>query len=218
MLHDSWWRFLIPAWLIAQAAVSTGGGPMVMTVDAADSQVLIEVGKAGVFGFAGHAHEVLAADVQGRVMVDLADPQASSVSLEFAAAALRVTGKGEPPADVREVQQVMLGERVLDVERFPNIVFQSRRVSLKDGTAAGANLVIEGDLTLHGKTRPMTVLTRAALDAEGQLTARGAFSLKQSDFGMVPVTAAGGAVRVKDELNIQFLLKARPSRDPRTTR
>jgi polyisoprenoid-binding protein YceI len=218
MLHGPWWNAFFGAWLVTQTPFAAGSAPMVLAVDAAESRVVIEVGKAGLFGFAGHAHEVLAADVQGRVTFDLTDPQASSVSLEFTAAALRVTGKDEPPADVSEVQRVMLGERVLDVERFPTIVFRSRRVSLKDGTPAGANLVIEGDLTLHGKTRPMTVLTRAALDAEGQLTARGAFSLKQSDFGMVPVTAAGGAVRVKDELNIQFLLKARPSRDPRTTR
>jgi polyisoprenoid-binding protein YceI len=218
MLHDPWWRFLMPAWLIAQAAVSAGGGPMVLTVDTADSQVLIQVGKAGVFGFAGHAHEVLAADVQGRVTVDLADPQASSVSLEFAAAALRVTGKDEPPVDVSEVQRVMLGERVLDVERFPAIVFRSRRVSLKDGTAAGANVVIEGDLTLHGTTRPMTVRASATFDAGGRLTARGSCSLKQSDFGMVPVTAAGGTVRVSDEVVIQFVLRARPSGDSRTAR
>ena len=42
--------------------------------------------------------------------------------------------------------------------------------------------------------------------------------LKQTDFGMVPVTAVGGTIRVKDELDIQFVLRARPSGDIRTAR
>jgi hypothetical protein len=52
----------------------------------------------------------------------------------------------------------------------------------------------------------------------GRLTARGSFSLKQSDFGMVPVTAAGGTVRVEDEVDVQFVLRARPPDDTRTDR
>jgi polyisoprenoid-binding protein YceI len=218
MLHGSRWRFPIAAWLLAQAAASAGGGRTVMTVEAADSQVLIQVGKAGVFGFAGHAHEVAATDVHGEVVFDPADLSRASVSLEFAAAALRVTGRNEPPADVSEVQRVMLSDKVLDVERFPKILYRSRRVSVAARTATTADVVIEGDLTLHGATRPMTVRASATVDAGGRLTARGSCSLRQSDFGMVPVTAAGGTVRVRDELDIQFVLRARPSSDSRIAR
>jgi hypothetical protein len=42
--------------------------------------------------------------------------------------------------------------------------------------------------------------------------------LKQTDFGMVPVTAAGGTIRVKDELDIQFVLRGSPSDETRTAR
>jgi hypothetical protein len=35
---------------------------------------------------------------------------------------------------------------------------------------------------------------------------------------MVPVTAAGGTVRVKDEVDVQFVLRATPSGDIRTAR
>ena len=218
MLHGSWWSFSIAAWLITQALGPTGSRPTVLTVDAANSQVLIQVGKAGLFGFAGHAHEVAATDVHGRVTFDPADMQHASVSLEFATAALRVTGKGEPPADVVEVQKVMQGEQVLDARRFPTIVYSSRRVTVTAQTPGAADVVIEGDMTLHATTRPMTIRASMILDAEGRLTARGSFSLKQSDFGMVPVTAAGGTVRVKDELDIQFVLRATPSGDIRTAR
>jgi hypothetical protein len=33
---------------------------------------------------------------------------------------------------------------------------------------------------------------------------RGAATLKQTDFGITPVTVAGGTVKVKDEVKIEF--------------
>jgi polyisoprenoid-binding protein YceI len=208
----------IAAPLFALAGASTVSGPLVLPVDAANSQVVVLVGKTGVFGFVGHAHEVVAPAVRGRVSVDLADWQQASVSLEFDASALRVTGKGETPADAAAVQQVMLGEQVLDVRRFPTIAFQSRHVSVSARTLNTADVTIEGDLTLHGATRPMTIRASVTLDGGDHFTARGAFSLKQTDFGMVPVTAVGGTVRVKDELGIQFVLRGSPADETRTAR
>jgi polyisoprenoid-binding protein YceI len=218
MLHGSWWSVPIAAWLLAQAPVQPGGGPTVLTIDAADSRVVIEVGKAGLFGFAGHAHEVTAADLHGEVRVDEADLSRSSVALDFGAAALRVTGKDEPPADVGEVQRVMLSDRVLDAARFPAISFRSKRVSVTARKATTVDLLIEGELTLHGTTRPVTLRASAAFDAGGLLTVRGSCPLMQSEFGMVPVTAAGGAIRVRDQVDIQFVVRARPSDAPRTAR
>jgi polyisoprenoid-binding protein YceI len=201
----------VAVWLFGQAAV--GLGPTVLTIDAAESRVVIIVGKTGVFGFAGHAHEVVAPSVGGRVTFDPADWRRASVSLDVDASKLRVTGKGESPADVPEVQRVMLSGQVLDVTRFPKITFQSRRVSVTVRTATSADVLIEGDMTLHGTMRPMAIRVAVTLDAGGRVTARGSFSLKQTEFGMVPVTAVGGAVRVKDELDIEFVLKANPSHE-----
>jgi polyisoprenoid-binding protein YceI len=212
------WIVSIAAPLFVQAAASMVSTPMVLTVDAANSQVVILVGKTGFFGFAGHAHEVVAPGVRGRVSVDLADWQRANVSLEFDASALRVTGKGETPADAASVQQVMLGEQVLDVRRFATVAFQSRHVSVTARTVNTADVTIEGDLTLHGATRPMTIRANVTLDAGNHFTARGAFTLKQTDFGMVPVTAMGGTIRVKDELDIQFVLRGSPSDETRTAR
>jgi polyisoprenoid-binding protein YceI len=218
MLQLSWLSAPVAALLLTQLVPSTANQSMTLTIDAADSQVVILVGKAGLFGFVGHAHEVVAPGVRGDVTLDAADWQHSSVSLEFDTASLRVTGKDEPPADVPEVQRIMLSELVLDVKRFPTVAFRSRRVFVSARTADAADMRIEGDLTLHGTTRPTTIRLNVALDGESRLTARGAFSIKQTDFGMVPVTAVGGTVRVKDDLDIQFVLKASPSNDTRTVR
>jgi polyisoprenoid-binding protein YceI len=216
MLHKSLWGAVPAVWLVALAVAPAWRGPTVLTIDPGESRVTIFVGKAGLLSFAGHAHEVVAPVVRGRVTFDPMDWPKASVSLEFDAAALRVTGKGEPASDLPAVEKTMLGAQVLDVERFPTIAFLSRRVSVVTGASGPAALTIDGDLTLHGKTRPMTIRARASLDASGRLTATGAFALKQTDFGIVPVTAAGGTIRVKNDLDIQFVLKASPAND--TTR
>lgn len=218
MSHSRWWSFPLAAWVFAQAPVHTGAGPTVLTVDAAGSRVVTQVGKAGVFGFAGHAHEVSADNVHGRVSFDPADLSRASVSLEFESAALRVSGKDEPPTDVAEVQRVMLSDRVLDAARFPTIGFRSTRVSVAAMAPSSADLLIEGTLTLHGRTRPITLRARAAFDADGGVTARGSYALTQSDFGMVPVTAAGGTIRVRDVVDVEFVVKARPREAPRAVR
>jgi polyisoprenoid-binding protein YceI len=214
------WRLgvLAAAAFVALAAGQRGTGPVVLAIDAANSRVLIQVGKTGLFGFAGHAHEIAAPEVRGSVRFDPADLAQASVSLEFAAAALTVTGTGEPPGDVAEVQKVMRSERVLDVARFPTVAFSSRRVAITSQTTGAADVVIDGDLTVHGTTRPVTVRARVTLDGGRLVTARGSFVMKQTDFGMVPVTAGGGTIRVKDELEIQFVLRTRPVESSRPER
>ena len=205
---------IVGACVLPQAVVLSGRSPAVLAIDAARSQIRIEVGKTGMFGFAGHAHEVAATDVHGRVTLDPTDLQHASVWLELPSVALRVTGKGESPADAADVQKVMAGNQVLDVVHFATIVFSSRRVLVTARAAGTADVVIEGDMTLRGTTRPMTIRASVVLDAGGQLTARGSFVLKQTDFGMVPVTAMGGTIRVKDELDVRFVLSTRPSDEP----
>ncbi len=206
------WFFLalLVSWMSGRAVATMQAGG-VLTIDPAGSRVSIEVGKTGAFSFAGHVHEVLAPAVSGRVTFEPTDWVHSAVSLKFDASALKVTGKGDPPSDVPKVQQAMLGEEVLDVKRFPVVAFESRRVSATPKGPGTVDLTIDGALTLHGQTRPATVRATVSLDSDG-LTARGGFPIKQTDYGMQPVTAAGGTVRVKDEVEVQFVLKARRDR------
>jgi len=216
MLHNALGYAGVAVWLLG-SATPAGLGLTELTIDAPASRVVILVGKAGVLSFAGHAHEVVAPAVSGRVTFDPADWQRASVSLEFDASAMKVTGKDEPAGNVPEVQKVMLSAKVLDVARNPTIGFQSRGVVVTVLTTTSASVAIDGDITLHGTTRPMTIRAAVTLDAAGGVTARGSFTLKQTEFGMVPVTAAGGTIRVKDELDIRFALVARPANEPSST-
>ena len=186
-------------------------GPRSFAIDPAQSRALIDVGKAGAFSFlAGHTHEVMASAIRGVVDLDSDVVTRSTVRLEIDASALKVTGKGEPPKDVPEVQRVMLSDKVLDVERYPNILFQSTDVSIGGRTATSFDLIATGKLTLHNVTRSLSVPVHATLEGD-TLTASGRSSVKQTDYGIKPVSVAG-VVAVKDAVDISFTIVARERR------
>jgi hypothetical protein len=109
----------------ALTVVLCGGHPLgaaagrTFAVDPEQSHALIAVGKSGAFSFAGHTHEVEAPLTSGVVHLDADDPSHDDVRLEFNAAAMRVTGKGESASDVPKVAATMLSDAVLDVKRYP---------------------------------------------------------------------------------------------------
>jgi polyisoprenoid-binding protein YceI len=104
----------------------------------------------------------------------------------------------------------------LDVAAYPTLTFESRAIE-----RAGRRYRIEGDLTIHGVTRPVT------LDAEFQGQGkdpwggqRAAFSAKASidreDFGLTwnQVLEAGGVLvgtKIEIELEVQAVKAARAS-------
>ena len=203
-------RALLPT-VLAASVSAAGAAEQGYTVVAEQSAVRIHVGKSGLFGFAGHAHDVVAPVAQGTVVADPDDLARSSVTLSFDAAALKVTGEGEPPKDVPEVQARMVGPDVLDASRFPSITFRSRSVAGKEISPGVYDVQVNGDLTFHGITRSLTLPLRVEVAAE-RLTASGKTVLRQSDFGMKPVSAGGGTVNVKNELGVDFRIVARAGR------
>ena len=119
----------------------------------------------------------------------------ADVHIVVDAASFRVLDPRASPKNRAAVQMRMLGPDVLDVSRFPEILFDSE--SAEPGEAGG--WTVRGHLTLHGQTRPLTTTVSGA---HGHY--KGTLALKQSDFGIAPIKVAGGAVKVKDQLTIDF--------------
>ena len=203
-------RAFLPV-LLAASVTATASAEQGYTVVADQSAVRIHVGKSGVFGFAGHEHDVVAPVAHGTIVADPADIARSSVTLSFDSAALKVTGEGEPAKDVPEVQAKMTGPEVLDAARFQTITFTSRKVTGKETARGVWDVQVTGDLDLHGVKRSVTLPLRVELSEQG-LTATGKTSLRQTDFGMKPVSAGGGTVKVKNELGMDFRIVARAGR------
>src|SRR5438093_10115743 len=201
-LHLALWALALGPALPAVAATRT------YVIDASASAVQVHVGKSGVFGFAGHTHEVTADRFEGRVDADPDDLARSSVELSFEASGLTVSAQGEPEGDAPKVQEVMAGSKVLDVSRFPAIRFRSRQVSGRRAADGAYELQVAGEVSLHGVSRAVTVPVRVELSG-ATLTASGRTALAQRAFGMEPVTAGGGTVKVKNEVGVEFRIVAR---------
>ena len=75
------------------------------------------------------------------------------------------------------------------------IAFRSRDVRLADGDGP---LVVEGDLTIAGSTRPVTA--RLDVSADGRIS--GTIPLTQSNWGIKPYRGLMGALKVRDDLEI----------------
>jgi polyisoprenoid-binding protein YceI len=192
----------------AHGASPRAPGATPFEVDSTRSRAVIQVGKSGPFSFlAGHTHEVVGSTLTGVIGFDRDAPAQSTVRLEIDTRSLKVTGKGDPPEDVPKVQEAMQSAKVLDVARFPSIRFESTSVTVKSQTSTALELIVAGQVTLRGVTHAVTAPVHVVLE-KGALTADGTFSIKQSDYGITPISVAG-AVAVKDALAISFTVVAR---------
>jgi polyisoprenoid-binding protein YceI len=169
------------------------------------SRFEVRTGKSGLFGFAGHSHEVRARAVDGWVVYNAEHPTSSRVEVRVPAESLQVL---TPPdtAEMRKVTERMQTE-VLQVSRYPEIRFTPTVAA-----PASQGFKLNGELTMAGHTRPVPVDVAVRM-AGDTLWAEGKFSAKQTDFGIKPVTAGpGGAVKVADE--VKFEIAAVAVRDP----
>jgi polyisoprenoid-binding protein YceI len=182
----AWGMLAIGVWLGPTSAYGHG-----QAIDVNRSSLKIRVFKSGVFSGFAHDHEIQAPLEEGRI-----DSSGhASVQLRVDSRKMRVLDP-EISADKRaEIQHTMESAEVLDAEKFPEISYESTSV-----TGSGdAHWKVRGNLSLHGKKQPVEV--EVSLESGHY---RGSASIKQSDFGIEPIRIAGGAVKVKDELKVEF--------------
>ena len=108
--------------------------------------------------------------------------------------------------DKREIERGMR-EDVLEISRYPEIVFMSTKVSASRTAEGRYQASISGNLSLHGVTRGHTINAQVTVN-ESSLRAQGEFSLRQTDYNIKPVSAVGGTLRMKDELKLSFDITA----------
>lgn len=180
--------FAVAVLAVIMAVISLRAQPR--SLDIRSSRVTVYAYRAGIFGGLGDNHEISAPITEGSL-----DESARRITLRFDARQMRVLDPKLSAEKRGEVQQRMLGPDVLDVQRFPDITFESN--SIREGNHG--DLSISGTLNLHGHTH--AVMGTAMRTSDGY---HGAFRLSQRDFGIKPVSIAGGTVKVKDELSIEF--------------
>jgi polyisoprenoid-binding protein YceI len=180
---------LLPALLLTLANTATFAAQK--QIDPTQSALTIHVGKTGLFSAAGHEHTVTAPIAKGTID----DGPAPHVSFQIESARLTVL----PEDHQSEVQRTMQ-EQVLESTRFPEIQFSSDRVQ----SSANNQWNVSGQLTLRNETKPVQMHVQLL---EGKYV--GTSTIKQTDFGIKPVSAGGGTVKVKDELKIDFSIRTK---------
>lgn len=169
--------------------------------------------RAGALAHLGHNHVIQARTIEGEI--DLADdfPRSRfSLSLpvaDFAVdapAARAVEGEDfaqTPEADaIAGTRRNMLGEKVLDAARFPRIDIGSVRMR---GPPWAPDVTLR--ITLHGVAREISVPV-AIVRHDGRLVATAVFEVKQSDFGITPLSVFGGALAVADRVKVRMRVVA----------
>jgi polyisoprenoid-binding protein YceI len=111
------------------------------------------------------------------------------------------------PNDRDEIEGRMQRE-VLETAVYPAVIFQSTQ-SVADKVADNwYRLRINGELQLHGVKKPYAVDAQVRiLDDEVRLGGQCALSL--AAFRIMPVTALGGMIKLKDEVKFQFEIAGR---------
>ena len=160
-------------------------------IDVEHSTLTVFVYKSGLFSAFADNHVISAPIAAGSISEE--SPLAIDVMVR--SSALRVLDPGLSSDRRAEVQARMLGAEVLDVAMFPDITFASTTVEPAGADRWNAT----GRLTIHGQAR---VIMLPVVRANGRY--RGEVVIKLRDFGIEPITVAGGAVKVKDELKVQF--------------
>ena len=197
--------------LLLAALTCTAQEKAAYSIAGAQSKLEIHVSKEGAFKAFGHDHLIAAKEIFGEAQFDVQKIEASTVRLQIATKSLTVVDPGESEKDRKEVQATMVGEKVLDIAKFPEITFASSEISASKKTARGWELTISGKLKLHGVEKPVSFPLHVQTEG-AQLRGEGEISVLQTDYGITPVRVAGGTVKVKDKLKITFAIAATKTR------
>jgi len=200
------------------ATTATGGtaipaGAKLFDIDPQRSVVTIRVYRSGPMAKLGHNHVITSAEESGfawrgptptRSGFQLRIPVSTLVVDDPAArAAAGPDFEGSVPDSARDgTKKNLLRAEVLDAAQFPD-------VTVRAGGLVGTwqAPVALADVTIKGVTRRVEVPLDLA-DAGGTLTARGTIRIRQTAFGMVPFSVAGGAIQVADEIVLAFEIVA----------
>lgn len=193
----------------APPAQSHEGRPF--DVATGESLLTILAFRGGTLAKFGHNHVIASHDVRGTFYVP-DDISHSTFELHIPVGQLAIDepdlrAKEGPdfPKDVPDsakegTRRNMLSESLLNGAQYDEITLISQKI---DPTAPGSKVRADVQITVRGQSHTISVPVTYSLSGD-RLTADGDLSLKQSDLGLTPFTAALGALAVQDEMRVRF--------------
>lgn len=155
----------------------------------------------GLLASMGHNPSFVIRQFAGEAKFAADAPERASVRVVAQTGSLELSDQVSDK-DRREMERTTRDE-VLDASRFPEIVFESSNPSLAKGGEGFYWANITGKLTIRGITQPQQISAQVSVN-DSQLRANGEFTVRQSSFGIKPVSVAGGTLKIKDDVKVTF--------------
>ncbi len=174
------------------------------------SKFTVQAFAGGMLSVIGHDPTFAARDYSGEIECDPATGEGASLKLSVKASSLQVTDDMSSK-DKKEIESTMQAE-VLESAKFPDVVYEchAAEAAVKPNGDGPIAVTLNGNLTLHGVTQRLPINANVIASPE-MMRAYGEFPIRQTDYGIKPVSVAGGSLKVKDELKCIFDLVARPA-------
>lgn len=187
---------------------AAAAGGTVLAIDPAQSLIAVTVRRGGPLARLGHDHVVASRDVTGFAAPALGRADFSfrldRMSVDEPALRREAGLDTQPRDDAIAGTRANMLTRVLEAERFPVVALHAQRIP---GPGQPMRLAV----TLHGVTRTVTAPALVEHSADG-VTASGTLALRQTDFGIVPLSIMGGALTVQDTIELRYRIVARAPR------
>jgi polyisoprenoid-binding protein YceI len=175
-------------------------------LDATRSRFTVRAFSGGMLSALGHNPTISIQDFTGECQFVAGALDDALVRILIKADSLKVTGDVNEK-DRNEMEKSMR-EEVLETEKYPEIVFESTGVTSDKIFEGQYRVGIKGRLSLHGVTSDCPIEAHVIV-SEASLRARGEFTLLQSRYRIRAFSAAGGTIKLKDELKFSFEIVGR---------
>jgi polyisoprenoid-binding protein YceI len=176
------------------------------SIDKSSSKFTVRAFATGMLSSLGHSPTFAIRDFNGELAFSPDALSATSLSLKVKSDSLEVMD--DIKSKDRQEMESTMNQRVLETAKYPEIAFSTTSVSASQLGESRYQANLNGNLTLHGITRPIAIPTQVTLLGD-MLRAGGEFPLLQSNFGIAPVSVAGGTLKLKDEIKFAFDIVAR---------
>lgn len=175
-------------------------------IEARGSTFRVKATATGMLSALGHSPTIALPEFEGEIFLSLEAIEKSSLRMVIRADVLTVMDDVSEK-DRQEINRKMHQE-VLESDSYSEIIYECNKVSGSKSGDGQYAVALNGELTLRGITQTQVVAARVSVNGSN-LRATGDFSIRQSDYEIRPVTALGGAIKLKDELKFAFDISGR---------
>jgi polyisoprenoid-binding protein YceI len=170
-------------------------------LDPRSSRFTVQAFASGMLSAFAHNPIIAIRDFGGELVLGGDGLAGGSFTLTVHATSLEVSDSIRQK-DRLEIDRIMRTE-VLEIPTYPDIRFQSNEIAGDTVAENWYRATFKGSLQLHGVTRPLEIDAQVTV-MEDSVRVGGGFSIRQTDFRMKRISAAGGMIVAKDEIKFTF--------------